>query len=281
MSPSDIRLRARASVLVVEGDARARHTTAAALRGIHIHVGEADTGAAAIALLRAQPFDLSLINVRLPDVSGLDLISILKRDRIVVPWLLMGTPLSAHVAVEAMRLGAVDAVESPFDVARVVTEVLNEITKDDLARWLRLPAPSRLTSPRSAAERWAFLVLRGCAAEYDLKTIHDWARVAGVSYSALTDSCRLAGIRPHDARDFLRILRALHHAGGRTSNLVHGLNVSDHRTVKTLLARAGLTMGPATISLREFIERQEFVDPASEPIRVLLAVLEEAGEALS
>jgi CheY-like chemotaxis protein len=277
MFPSDVRLRARASVLVVEGDARERNAAVSALRGVHLRVGEADTGAVAIALLRARTFDLSLINVRLPDVSGLEVISVLRRDRISVPWLLMGAPLSAHSAVEAMRLGAVDAVESPFDIARVVTTALGGISASAFERWPPLPEPASLTSPRSAAERWAFLVLRGCAAQYDLKTIDEWARVAGISYSALTDVCRLAGIRPHDARDFLRILRALYHAQGRTADLVYGLNVSDQRTLRALLARAGLTIGPAAMSLRDFIGRQHFVEPRCEPIRVLLAVLENAG----
>jgi CheY-like chemotaxis protein len=276
MYSSDVRLRSRASVLVVEGDARVRNIAVAALRGVHIRAGEADTGAAAIALLREHAFDLSLINVHLPDVSGLEVISTLRRDRISVPWVLMGAPLSAHAAVAAMRLGAVNAVESPFDVARVVTAALDEITGDVLSLWPPLPAPSALVSPRSVAERWAFLILRGCAAEYDLKTIDDWARVAGISYSALTDVCRLAGIRPHAARDFLRILRALYHARGRTANLAQGLNVSDHRTLKALLSRAGLAVAPARISLRDFVDRQAFVDPACEPIKLMLAILDVA-----
>jgi hypothetical protein len=162
-------------------------------------------------------------------------------------------------------------VALPFDIEKVVISALRDVSTG----WPPLPAPSLLSRPKSAAERWACLVLRSCVAEHDLKTIRDWASVAGVSYSALTESCRLVGIRPHDARDFLRMLRALSHASGRIDNLEHGLDVNDHRTLKTLFERAGLPLGRATgtISLDEFIGRQQFVNPACEGVRLMLKMI--------
>lgn len=263
------------AVLVVDDSAASREMVGCVLRCLNIHISEADTGAAAIRALRSRRFDLALIDFRLPDISGLEVVIELKKDRISVPWLLMSGLMTPPLAVAAMRLGAIDAVELPFDIEKVVGSALRELS----AGWPRIPAPSLLSRPRSAAERWAFLVLRSCAAEHDLKTIRDWASVAGVSYSALTESCRLVGIRPHDARDFLRMLRALSHANGRLESLEHGLDVNDHRTLKTLFARAGVPLGYATgtISLCEFIDRQQFVNPACEGIRLLLKTIG-AGE---
>jgi hypothetical protein len=201
----------------------------------------------------------------------------LKKHRISVPWLLMSGWMTTSAAVEAMRLGALDVVDVPFDIEHVVTATLIGLSHRADARWPRVPPASELRGPRSAAERWACLVLRGCAAAHDLKTIRDWAAVAGVSYSALTESCRLAGLRPHDSRDFLRMLRVLFHQNGRLKDLEHGLDVNDHRTLKTLLARAGLTgsRDGAAISLRGFIDGQQFVDPACEAVRMMIKMIGE------
>ena len=262
-----------ASVLVVDDCLAAREMAVSVLRYLNIHVSEAETGAAAIAALRSSRFDLALIDFRLPDISGLDIVVELKKDRISVPWLLMSGLMTPTLAVEAMKLGAIDAVELPFDIERVVTAALRTVSTG----WPRIPSSTLLSRPKSAAERWAFLVLRGCAAEHDLKTLRDWASVAGVSYSVLTESCRLVGIQPHDARDFLRMLRVLSQADGRIEGLEHGLDVNDYRTLKTLFKRAGLTVGSATgtISLSEFIERQQFVNPASDGIRLVVARIRE------
>jgi ActR/RegA family two-component response regulator len=264
-------------VLLVDDDPLTRESTGRILRRRAIHVHEADSGAAAIAALRARPFDLALIDFRLPDISGLEVIATLKKDRLSVPWVLMSGWMTPPLAVEAMRLGALDAVELPVDIEGVVLSALRGLAKPGAARWPRVCQTAVLsTSPKSAAERWAFLVLRGCSAEHDLKTIGDWAAVAGISYSALTDSCRLVGVRPHDARDFLRMLRALWAAGGRSADLEHGLHVNDFRTLKKLFGHAGLTMGreAAAISLPEFIARQQFVDPTSEAVKALLKMID-------
>jgi ActR/RegA family two-component response regulator len=264
------------SVLIVDDDPATRETAVQLLRRRTIQVYEAGTGAAAIAAIRARPFDLAVIDFRLPDISGLDVIVALKKDRVPVQWVLMSGWMTPRLAVEAMRLGALDAVQLPADIEGVVLSALRGIVKTEADGWPRVcPRTVALPAPKSAAERWAFLVLRGCSAEHDLKTIRDWAAVAGISYSALTDSCRLVGIRPHDARDFLRMLRALWAADGRTEDLEHGLQVNDFRTLKTLFLRAGLTMGRGTaaISLSEFIAGQQFVDPRSEAVKAMRTMI--------
>jgi DNA-binding response OmpR family regulator len=265
-----------ASVLVVNDDPAARETVRLVLRRLNIHVHEADCGASAIAAMRSRRFDLALIDFRLPDISGLDIIAELKKSRVSVPWLLMSGWMTTSVAVEAIKLGAVDAVDLPFDIEAVVVSALREVSRRTATGWPRLPSASFLTSPKSSAERWALLVLRGCAAEHDPRTLHEWASVVGVSYSVLKESCHLIGIRPHDARDFLRVLRALFRSNGRLENIEHGLNVNDRRTLQVLFERAGLPMGRSSgaISLREYVERQRFVNPASEAVRMLLETTE-------
>src|SRR5438876_6556088 len=73
--------------------------------------------------------------------------------------------------------------------------------------------PASIT-PRSVVERMVAYVVKvldshGDGANGDFKTIDEWAKRVGVSYSTLCETCRLLGIRPLDARDFARVLSAL------------------------------------------------------------------------
>jgi hypothetical protein len=112
---------------------------------------------------------------------------------------------------------------------------------------------------RSVAARWAAHVLEACASDEDLKTIGEWARFVGVSYSSLCEMCRLLQIPPKDARDFARLLRATVRAAGGDGRLESSLYVSDSRTLKRLLDLAGYTAGTMAVAAGEFIERQRFV----------------------
>ena len=151
---------------------------------------------------------------------------------------------------------------------------LNQAATKYSATWPPLPLGPRLRAPKSAGERWACAVFRACDADFDFRTLQDWASFVGMSYSALTQSCRLAGIQPRDARDFVRILRLLFHTQGRLESLEASLDISDVRTLRTLLQRAGIfgRTSREALSLPEFFSHQRFVDPNRTP-RLIIAML--------
>jgi hypothetical protein len=126
-------------------------------------------------------------------------------------------------------------------------------------------------------ERWVRYVVRAVyddspAAEGDLKTLEDWAQLVGTSYSTLSEICRLAGVRPLDARDFVRVLRALRSAVRHGSCPELFLNVSDRRTLRTLSIRAGVDLAsPATAALlADFLRHQQFIAADGEALRSFL-----------
>jgi hypothetical protein len=135
--------------------------------------------------------------------------------------------------------------------------------------------------PESAAERWALYVFRACAASGDLKTLEAWAGWVGVSYSSLRESCSLLGIRPHDARDLARMLRAVMRSALDDCPPSALLDVSDSRTLNHLLQRAGVVgaRGPE-ISVEQFLGAQQFVPTGNAGLRVLRTLLASTEDAL-
>src|SRR5262249_50192238 len=76
-------------------------------------------GAPALAALRSGGFDLAIVDIRLPDLSGLDLLSRARDESIDVPFLVMTAESTMQNAIEAMKRGAFDYLTKPFDIEAV------------------------------------------------------------------------------------------------------------------------------------------------------------------
>lgn len=99
----------RSVVLAVDDDLGMRETVAhvASRHGICVHL--VPDGNSGIAVARSNAIDLALVDNRLPDMSGLDFIKIVRGEGITFPWIFMSGWMTVELAVEGMRLGAVAA----------------------------------------------------------------------------------------------------------------------------------------------------------------------------
>jgi two-component system response regulator FixJ len=68
-------------------------------------------------------FGCILSDVRMPGIDGLDLLKRLKSDRTSLPVLIMTGHGDVPLAVEAMKLGAADFLEKPFEDDRLVAMI--------------------------------------------------------------------------------------------------------------------------------------------------------------
>ena len=110
------------TVLVVDDEALIRWAISEALSEAGYPVKVAATGAEALAALAE--FDgrpiVTLLDLRLPDVADLSLLSRIRAARPEAPVIVMTAHGSSADAAEALRLGAVGFVGKPFDVAELV-----------------------------------------------------------------------------------------------------------------------------------------------------------------
>jgi DNA-binding NtrC family response regulator len=87
----------------------------------------AETGREAFAILEKNPPDLAILDVQLPDVSGLEVLRRLRRDLPEVPVLIITAYASVDSAVEAMKEGAIDDLEKPLDLEELQLVVTREL----------------------------------------------------------------------------------------------------------------------------------------------------------
>lgn len=110
------------SILVVDDDAGVREALAAALASRYT-VRTAATASAALDAITAQPYDLILLDHRLPDLAGTALLQIIKRFFPSTLVILMTGFGSEEVAIEALRGGARDYLRKPIDCRELYARV--------------------------------------------------------------------------------------------------------------------------------------------------------------
>jgi two-component system response regulator FixJ len=102
-------------VHVVDDDAAVRDALAFLLEAAGFEARIYDGPSALLDALPDLPAGCILTDVRMPQMSGLDLIRRLREDGIAHPVIVMTGHADVPLAIEAMRLGVSDFVEKPFD----------------------------------------------------------------------------------------------------------------------------------------------------------------------
>lgn len=113
-------------ILIIDDEPNARLNFRLALEVEGYHVTEATSGTGAMEKLSAEPFDLALLDLRMPGVGGLELLERMRAGGILTPVIIVTAYGSVPDAVQAIKLGAIDFLEKPLrpvDLRNLVAEV--------------------------------------------------------------------------------------------------------------------------------------------------------------
>ena len=127
-----------ARVLVVDDDAGVRESMERMLRAAGYTVQMASSGEEAVDLARGDAFDVILSDMRMPGLSGLDILKKLREVRVDASFIIMTGFGTIDTAVEAMKLGAVDFVQKPFFRDELLMRVRAAADRRQLARQVDL-----------------------------------------------------------------------------------------------------------------------------------------------
>jgi two-component system response regulator HydG len=110
---------AKQTILVVDDDQAHRTMLKTLLEGWGYAVAEADDGAPAIDRVKAEAFDLILLDIRMLTVSGIEALEKIKVLNPAIPVILMTAYSSVETAVDALKKGAYDYLTKPFDFEKL------------------------------------------------------------------------------------------------------------------------------------------------------------------
>src|SRR3989442_1370543 len=124
----------RIQVAVVDDDPEIRALLHRVLGKSGFTTAEATSGAEAMALLGRQAFDVALVDIKLPDASGLDILRWARESEVDSEFVVLTGNADVETAVEAMRLGAYDFVTKPWRNAELVEIIGKAAEKKTLRR---------------------------------------------------------------------------------------------------------------------------------------------------
>ena len=107
-------------ILLVEDKDSLRQMLSTAIQKAGYTVDEAGDGDVAAEKIRKQPYQLVITDLRLPTLSGLEILKIQKEIDSTIPVLLMTAYGTIEEAVDAMKQGAFDFVPKPIDVSHLM-----------------------------------------------------------------------------------------------------------------------------------------------------------------
>jgi two-component system, NtrC family, response regulator PilR len=119
-------------ILVVDDERSMRELLAIVLRREGYEVLLADNGRTAIDLLEREPVDLLISDIKMPDLSGVDVLRAAKKIDQDILGIMITAFASTDTAVEAMRLGACDYLSKPFDIDLLKMKVREKIENRQL-----------------------------------------------------------------------------------------------------------------------------------------------------
>jgi DNA-binding response OmpR family regulator len=121
-------------ILIVDDEASLRQTLARILQRAGFEVTTTATGGEALSLLSQHSFDLVYLDLRMPDMSGLDVLKAIQTKFPELPVILFTAQPDLNSAVEALRRGAIDYLLKPLKPQTVIDRTKSVLAKTQKER---------------------------------------------------------------------------------------------------------------------------------------------------
>ena len=111
------------TILVVDDEPKLRLTLAHILQGEGYTVTTAANAQEALQYLQAGAYDLAFLDIRMPDVNGLELLADIRNLYTEMPILILTAHATLESAIRALRYGANDYLLKPIDPPQILDRV--------------------------------------------------------------------------------------------------------------------------------------------------------------
>jgi DNA-binding NtrC family response regulator len=119
-------------ILIVDDDVSTRRTLTLIFEKKGFEVETAGTGREALEKVQERPFNLALLDIRLPDVEGVELLAPLKDAQPDIALIMVTGYASVKTAVRALNDGAAGYITKPVDLDEVLAKVSYALEKQRL-----------------------------------------------------------------------------------------------------------------------------------------------------
>lgn len=119
-------------ILVIDDEKAIRFAMRETLENENCAVEEAKDGEEGWNLLQKNEYDLVLCDIKMPRMDGIELLTKVQQAEKNIQFIVMTAHGTIETAVEALKKGAFDFIEKPFDLNRLLISVRNALDKSNL-----------------------------------------------------------------------------------------------------------------------------------------------------
>ncbi len=121
-------------ILVVDDEEHIRIALKRILKRLEVEIYLAESGEIALNILKHQPVDLVLLDLKMPGIDGMDVLKTIKQEYSDVMVIVITGFATLETAVESMKQGAYDFIPKPFDKDHILLVVKRAIDNIKLKR---------------------------------------------------------------------------------------------------------------------------------------------------
>jgi DNA-binding response OmpR family regulator len=119
-------------ILIVDDEKNIRLTLSQALETLGAEIDTAANGEEALAKLKGREFGLILLDIRMPGMDGMEVLRRVREIRPDIRIIMITAYGTIESAIEALKLGAVDFLQKPFDPEEIRELVSRVMDRDRL-----------------------------------------------------------------------------------------------------------------------------------------------------
>ncbi len=120
-------------VLLVDDEIEFLETLVKRLKKRKLNVTSVESGRKALEVIQSDPIDVVVLDVRMPDMDGLETLKEIKRIKPSIEVIMLTGHASVEVAIQGMELGAFDYLMKPMDI----DELLFKLQDAYKRKWCR------------------------------------------------------------------------------------------------------------------------------------------------
>jgi len=127
----------KSSILIIDDDAHLRKTLTDILTAKGYKTFAAKDGAEGLSLLGEHIVHLALVDLRLPDISGLDVLKMIRAEHPHTETIIMTGNATLDSAIEATNKGAFSYLQKPYDIDQLLLNIKRAIEKQQAEKKIR------------------------------------------------------------------------------------------------------------------------------------------------
>jgi len=119
-------------ILVVDDEKSIRNALQEILEYEKYKVILAENGKQGLEILKKESFDLMLLDIKMPEIDGLEVLDIVTKEYPDLPIIMISGHGNVDTAVKAVKMGAFDFIEKPLDLNRLLVTIKNALDRTEL-----------------------------------------------------------------------------------------------------------------------------------------------------